>query len=144
MRLVNIEVYFFNSRFWSKLCFWSSLCFYKKLCFWSKLCFLSKSWYLFLKIVYGEADYGLGRESKKNLEQIPTSAQPQQLDKARHPAYLDQPDKWHQLIYNFMKALAWTVKINLNQTCFFILIVLVNRSNNGTIYQLMTDRKYTI
>ena len=27
---------------------------------------------------------------------------------------------------------------------FFILIVLVNRSINGTIYQLMTDRKYTI
>ena len=27
---------------------------------------------------------------------------------------------------------------------FFILIVLVNRLNNGTIYQLMTGRKYTI
>jgi hypothetical protein len=27
---------------------------------------------------------------------------------------------------------------------FYILIVLVNRLNNGTIYQLMTGRKYTI
>ena len=56
-------------------------------------------------IVYGEKDYGLGRESKKNLEQIPTSTQPQELAEARHPAYLDQPQKWHQFIFNFMKAL---------------------------------------
>lgn len=56
-------------------------------------------------IVYGEADYGLGRESRRNLVGIPTSTQPQELAKARHPAYLDQPQKWHQLIFNFLKAL---------------------------------------
>ena len=58
-----------------------------------------------MQIVYGENDFSLGRESKKNLEQIPTSTQPQELAQARHPAYLDQPAKWHQIIYNFMKAL---------------------------------------
>ena len=66
---------------------------------------INKYFFDLFQIVYGEADYGLGRESKNNLELILTSTQPQELAKARHPAYLDQPKQWHQLIFNFMKAL---------------------------------------
>ena len=58
-------------------------------------------------IVYGSKDTGLGVTSTQHLKDIPTSTEPQILSNARHPAYLDQPEVWHQLIYNFM----------LNLTC---------------------------
>ena len=57
-------------------------------------------------IVYGSKDTGLGVTSAQNLKHIPTSTEPQILSNARHPAYLDQPDVWHQLIYNFMLNLS--------------------------------------
>ena len=57
-------------------------------------------------IVYGSKDSGLGVTSAKHLKQIPTSTDPQILENARHPAYLDQPEVWHQLIFNFMSALS--------------------------------------
>lgn len=53
-------------------------------------------------IVYGDQDTGLGVTSAKHLELIPTSTAPQVLVNSRHPAYLDQPEVWHQLIFNFM------------------------------------------
>jgi len=56
-------------------------------------------------IVYGELDTGLGLSSSKDLQLIPTSTKPQVLPGARHPAYLDQPQLWHQLLANFISAL---------------------------------------
>lgn len=53
-------------------------------------------------IVVGQLD-GFG--SSRTLEQIPTSTQIQVIPKARHPAYLDDADLWHQLVYNFMELL---------------------------------------
>eukprot|EP00095_Tigriopus_kingsejongensis_P005910 maker-scaffold392_size185621-snap-gene-0.20 protein:Tk05910 transcript:maker-scaffold392_size185621-snap-gene-0.20-mRNA-1 annotation:"abhydrolase domain-containing protein 14b" len=56
-------------------------------------------------IVRGERDTAMGKTSAQHLSQIPTSSQPQVLPKARHPCYLDDPDRWHQLIFNFMTVL---------------------------------------
>ncbi len=53
-------------------------------------------------IVYGDKDTGLGVTSAQHLAEIPTSTEPQILTNSRHPAYLDQPEVWHQLIFNFM------------------------------------------
>ena len=72
-------------------------------------------------IVYGERDTGLGTGSSRALAAIPTSTQPQVrgssvlytyickhclccqiLPGASHPAYLDQPELWHQLLHNFI------------------------------------------
>lgn len=55
-------------------------------------------------IVYGELDGG-GPRSAAVLALIPTSTKPQVLAKAKHPAYLDQPELWHKLLFNFMKLL---------------------------------------
>jgi abhydrolase domain-containing protein 14 len=55
-------------------------------------------------IVYGELDPS-GKKSGDVLSLIPTSTQHQVLPGAKHPAYLDQPDLWHKLLYNFMKLL---------------------------------------
>jgi len=56
-------------------------------------------------IVYGEKDTGLGHTSRDNLVKMPNSTKPQVLPGAGHPAYLDQPDLWHKLLYNFMLSL---------------------------------------
>jgi len=56
-------------------------------------------------IVYGENDRGLGLSSKKNLLKLPNHTEPQVLPGASHPAYLDQPDLWHKLLYNFINKL---------------------------------------
>ena len=53
-------------------------------------------------IVFGEKDSGLGRSSLKDLQNIPTATSPQILKDAQHPAYLDQPETWHKLLYNFL------------------------------------------
>ena len=54
-------------------------------------------------IVYGEKDKGLGTHSYEDLKKIKTSTRPQVLKDAKHPAYLDQPEEWHTLLYNFLK-----------------------------------------
>ena len=56
-------------------------------------------------IVYGELDTSLGLTSAEDLQLIPSSTEPQILPGAKHPAYLDQPQLWHQLLYNFISAL---------------------------------------
>lgn len=56
-------------------------------------------------IVYGEKDTGLGTQSYKYLKTIKTSTKPQVLKEANHPAYLDQPEEWHTLLYNFLNIL---------------------------------------
>jgi len=56
-------------------------------------------------IVYGELDHSLGIRSRDDLILIRTSTKPQVLPGAKHPAYLDQPDLWHQLLFNFISAL---------------------------------------
>ncbi|XP_077986780.1 putative protein-lysine deacylase ABHD14B isoform X2 [Glandiceps talaboti] len=53
-------------------------------------------------IVYGEKDTSLGRTSLANLRNLPNH-RVVMLEDANHPAYLDQPDKWHQSLYNFLK-----------------------------------------
>merc|ERR1711913_278292 len=53
-------------------------------------------------IVYGEKDTGLGHTSRDNLIKMPNSTKPQILIGAGHPAYLDQPDIWHKLLYNLI------------------------------------------
>ena len=56
-------------------------------------------------IVMGERDTGLGSRSRDDLSLIPSSTRAQILPGAGHPAYLDQPQLWHKLLYNFIKAL---------------------------------------
>lgn len=56
-------------------------------------------------IVYGEKDTGLGTQSYNYLKMIKTSTKPQILKDANHPAYLDQPEEWHTLLYNFLNIL---------------------------------------
>jgi len=56
-------------------------------------------------IVYGELDASLGVRSRDDLILIKSSTKPQVLPGAKHPAYLDQPDLWHQLLFNFISAL---------------------------------------
>lgn len=53
-------------------------------------------------IIYGEKDHGLGHRSRDDLLNIPTS-QAVVLPNAGHPAYLDQPELFHKLLYNFIK-----------------------------------------
>lgn len=53
-------------------------------------------------IIYGENDHNLGFQSRDNLINIPTS-QAVVIPKANHPAYLDNPDMFHELLYNFIK-----------------------------------------
>lgn len=53
-------------------------------------------------IIYGEKDTGLGHTSRNDLSNIPTS-QAVELPGAKHPAYLDQPQMFHTLLYNFIK-----------------------------------------
>jgi len=53
-------------------------------------------------IVLGENDTGLGHRSRDDLADLPNSTKPQVLPNAGHPAYLDQPELWHTLLYNFL------------------------------------------
>ena len=43
--------------------------------------------------------------SRADLTLLPSSTQPQELPGAGHPAYLDQPRLWHQLLHNFLVTL---------------------------------------
>ena len=65
--------------------------------------FLAKKLKVPTLIVYGELDKSLGPTSSVNLGRAVAATKPFILKRARHPAYLDQPDKWHQLIINFVK-----------------------------------------
>ena len=56
-------------------------------------------------IVYGDKDTGLGVSSANRLSEIPKATKPQVLLNSRHPCYLDQPETWHTLIYNFIKKI---------------------------------------
>ena len=40
--------------------------------------------------------------SRADLTLLPGASQPQELPGAGHPAYLDQPMLWHQLLHNFL------------------------------------------
>lgn len=56
-------------------------------------------------IVYGSEDKtGLAETSLKNLKVLPNSREVK-IENAGHPAYLNQPELWHKLLYNFMKLL---------------------------------------
>lgn len=56
-------------------------------------------------VVYGEKDTGLGEKGATDLVRAIKATQPFILKGARHPAYLDQQDKWHQILLNFLKHL---------------------------------------
>ncbi|XP_042240766.1 protein ABHD14B-like isoform X3 [Homarus americanus] len=53
-------------------------------------------------IIYGENDRTLGHSSRDDLLRIPTS-QDIEIPQAKHPAYLDNPNLFHTLLYNFIK-----------------------------------------
>ncbi|KAK7076757.1 Protein abhd14b [Halocaridina rubra] len=53
-------------------------------------------------IIIGEKDNNLGIKSRSDLLHIPTS-QSVTIPKGSHPAYLDNPGMFHQLLYNFIK-----------------------------------------
>lgn len=55
-------------------------------------------------IVFGEKDRS---RSSALLSLLPVS-QCQEIPNGRHPAYLDNPNLWHQLLYNFLKAVEET------------------------------------
>ena len=57
-------------------------------------------------IVYGDKDTDLGVTSANRLSEIPKATKPQVLLNSRHPCYLDQPEVFHTLIYNFMLHLS--------------------------------------
>jgi len=56
-------------------------------------------------VVYGEKDRGLGEKGAAQLTKAIKATEPFVLKGAGHPAYLDQPDKWHQILLNFLKHL---------------------------------------
>lgn len=52
-------------------------------------------------VVFGEKDRS---RSSALLSLLPVS-QCQEIPNGSHPAYLDNPTLWHQLLYNFLRAL---------------------------------------
>ncbi|XP_013405206.1 protein ABHD14B [Lingula anatina] len=55
-------------------------------------------------IVYGSKDTSLGLTSLNDLRNIRNSAI-FKIEDAGHPCYLDKPEKWHELLYNFLAAI---------------------------------------
>lgn len=56
-------------------------------------------------LIYGEKDTSsLGTKSHQDLRMIP-NFQVIVLKKAGHAAYIDQPDTFHSLLYNFAKKI---------------------------------------
>ena len=55
-------------------------------------------------IVYGTKDVKHGLASLKNLEHFANNAVFPMKD-AKHPCYLDNPDEWHNNLYNFLLAI---------------------------------------
>jgi abhydrolase domain-containing protein 14 len=54
-------------------------------------------------ILYGDQD-ARGKEVSQKLASIPTSALVE-VPEATHPAYVDQPDFFHDVLYNFLRLL---------------------------------------
>jgi pimeloyl-ACP methyl ester carboxylesterase len=55
-------------------------------------------------LIHGDRDQSLGPTSHRDLKTIP-NFQAFILPKAGHAAYLDQPDQFHTLLYNFAKKI---------------------------------------
>ena len=55
-------------------------------------------------IVYGTKDKGLGLDSTGNLRNMPNN-EIFPMEKAGHPSYIDKPDEWNRLLYNFLLAM---------------------------------------
>lgn len=55
-------------------------------------------------LIYGDRDQSLGSVSHKDLKKIP-NFQAVIVEKAGHAAYLDQPDDFHNLLYNFAQKI---------------------------------------
>ena len=47
-----------------------------------------------------------GCRSRADLANLPLATPPQELPRAGHPAYQDQPLLWHTLLANFITALS--------------------------------------
>ncbi|GFR02136.1 hypothetical protein TNCT_500781 [Trichonephila clavata] len=58
-------------------------------------------------VVFGERDR---TRSSALLNLLPMS-QCQEIPNGRHPAYLDNPNLWHQLLYNFLERLSHTYSL---------------------------------
>ncbi|KAK3605905.1 hypothetical protein CHS0354_017811 [Potamilus streckersoni] len=56
-------------------------------------------------IIYGQKDETLGTDSKENLKNLPGSKL-FMIEGAGHAAYLDKPDKFHQILYSFLLEIA--------------------------------------
>jgi abhydrolase domain-containing protein 14 len=55
-------------------------------------------------IVYGELDEDLGRESTKNLQNLPNTSEVE-IPGAGHAAYMDRPEIWNTMLYNYLRSL---------------------------------------
>lgn len=55
-------------------------------------------------LIYGSNDKKLGPKSQKYLKSIP-NFQTIIFEGAGHAAYLDQPDRFHKVLYNFIKKI---------------------------------------
>ncbi|XP_002741876.1 putative protein-lysine deacylase ABHD14B [Saccoglossus kowalevskii] len=55
-------------------------------------------------IIYGDQDETLGPESVTNLKNLPIN-HIEIMEHAKHPAYIDQPERWHKLLYSFMRSI---------------------------------------
>lgn len=55
-------------------------------------------------LVYGAKDGALGKTSHEDLRVIP-NFQAKIIQDAGHACYIDQPDKFHKLVYNFVQKL---------------------------------------
>ncbi|CAL1284809.1 unnamed protein product [Larinioides sclopetarius] len=60
-------------------------------------------------VVFGEKDRS---RSSALLNLLPMS-QCQEIPNGRHPAYLDNPNLWHQLLYNFLESLSHTYSADI-------------------------------
>lgn len=56
-------------------------------------------------IVRGEQDTQLGENSSKKLTLIPSATKEFVIPKAKHPAYLDDPKMWHELLHGFLSKI---------------------------------------
>lgn len=54
-------------------------------------------------IVYGTKDTTLGPTSTNDLRNLANN-EIFPMEGAKHPCYLDDPDYWHKILYNFLKS----------------------------------------
>ncbi len=55
-------------------------------------------------IVCGSKDKTLGVSSVRNLRELP-NAEVCMMEDAGHACYMNKPDEWHKLLYNFITQL---------------------------------------